>query len=149
MDFKEPINVKGHIRLELYGPDGSLKQLVDKDNVVVTVGKNYLANWLTAGTQSTPFMSYVALGTGTTAAAASDTALQTELSTRVQGTLTNSTNVWQNQATFGPGVNTGALTESGLFSASSGGTMFARQVYPVVNKQAGDTIVFTWSVTFS
>ena len=82
-------------------------------------------------------------------ASASDTTLQTELSTRVAGTLSSSTNVWQNQATFGPGVDTGAITEAGIFSASSAGTLFARQVFPVVNKAAGDSLQLTWQVTFS
>jgi hypothetical protein len=65
----------------------------------------------------------------------------------VAGNLSSSTNVWQNQATFGPGVNTGAITEAGLFSASSGGTMFARKVFGVYTKEAGDTVVFTWQIT--
>lgn len=138
----------GHISLRLVGPDGSLKESRDIKNVVVTVGKSFLAEWLTTA-QLTGFMQYIGLGTGTNAASASDTALQTELSTRVAGMLTFSANVWQNQATFGPGVDTGAITEAGLFSASSGGTLFARQVFPVVNKAAGDSLQLTWQVTFS
>lgn len=145
----ENIKVTGHIALRLIGPDGALKEARDISNVVVTVGKNFLANWLTSATQADYFMRYIALGTGTNAASASDTTLQTELSTRVAGTLSNSTNVWQNQATFGPGVDTGAITEAGIFSASSSGTMFARQVFAVVNKAAGDSLQLTWQITFS
>lgn len=149
MQPTETVKVTGHINLRLLGPDGKLKEAREIKNVVVTVGKNFLANWLTAATQSDYFMRYIGLGTGTSAASASDTALETELSTRVAGTLTNSTNVWQNQATFGPGVDTGAITEAGIFSASSGGTLFARQVFLVVNKAAGDSLQVTWQVTFS
>lgn len=149
METNEQLKVTGHISLRLFGPDGSLKESREIKNVVVTVGKNFLANWLTAGTQSDFFMRYLALGTGTNAASAADTTLQTELSTRVAGTLTNSTNVWQNQATFGPAVDTGAITEAGIFSASTSGTMFARQTFAVVNKAAGDSLQLTWQVTFS
>lgn len=149
METKESLKVTGHISLRLFGPDGLLKESREVKNVVVTVGKNYLALWLTQGTQSDFFMRYLALGTGVTAASASDTALQTELATRVAGALTSSTNVWQNQATFGPGVDTGAITEAGIFSASAAGTLFARQVFPVVNKGAGDSLQLTWQVTFS
>jgi len=53
------------------------------------------------------------------------TALQTELA-RVANVATSSVNVLQLSATFGPGVATGAVTEAGLFSASSSGTMYAR-----------------------
>ena len=147
--IKGNIQLKGHINIKLFDENSQLKQEIDKDNVVVTVGKNYLAAWLAAASQAGPFMQYIALGTGTTPANSSDTTLETELTTRVAGTISNSTNVWQNQATFGPGVNTGAITESGLFSDSSGGTLLARQVFAVVNKAAGDTIVFTWQITLS
>lgn len=147
--MEEKLTLKGRFLVELFGEDGKRKELRIVENVVVTVGKNYLANWLTAATQSDYFMRYLALGTGTTAASASDTALETELATRVAGTLSNSTNVWQNQATFGPGVDTGAITEAGIFTASSAGTMFARQTFPVVNKGAGDSLQLTWQVTFS
>lgn len=147
--MEEKLTLKGRFLVELFGEDGNRKELRIIENVVVTVGKNYLALWLTQATQSDYYMRYLALGTGTTAASASDTALETELATRVAGTLSSSTNVWQNQATFGPGVDTGAITEAGIFTASSAGTMFARQVFPVVNKGAGDSLQLTWQVTFS
>jgi len=145
----EQLKLTGHISLKLFGPGGDLKETREIKNVVVTAGKNFLANWLTGATQADYFMRYLSLGTGTNAASASDTTLQTELSARVAGTLTNSTNVWQNQATFGAGTDTGAITEAGIFSASSSGTMFARQVFAVVNKAAGDSLQLTWQVTFS
>lgn len=140
---------KGRFLVELFDQNGKRKDLRIVENVIVTVGKAFLANWLTAGAQSDYFMRYIGVGTGTNAASASDTGLQTELSTRSAGALTNTTNVWQNQATFGPGVDTGAITEAGIFSASSGGTMFARQTFAVVNKAAGDSLQITWQVTFS
>lgn len=149
MNTQETIQAKGRIKFDLFDSSGNLKETREINNVVVTVGKNFLADWLTQATQSTYFMQYIGLGTGTNAANASDTGLQTELSTRVAGTLTPSANVWQNVASFGPGVDTGAITESGIFSASSGGTLFARQTFAVINKGAGDSLQVTWQVTFS
>jgi len=149
MILKDDGPLKGHITIKLYDANGVLKEHRDINNVVVTVGKAFLAAWLTQSTQSDYFMRYVGLGTGASAASASDTSLQTELSTRSAGNLTNSTNVWQNQATFGPGVDTGAITEAGLFSASSAGTMMARQVFAVVNKGASDSLQLTWQITLS
>lgn len=149
MNSQETIQAKGRIKFDLYDASGNLKETREINNVVVTVGKNYLATWLTAATQADYFMRYIGLGTGVTAANASDTALNSELATRVAGTLTPSSNVWQNVASFGPGVNTGAITESGIFSASSGGTLFARQTFAVINKGAGDSLQVTWQVTFS
>lgn len=144
---------KGSVHVQLFDEAGKLKQEHEDHNLIVTVGKSYLATWLTAATQSTEFMSYIALGTGSTAPASGDTALQTELSgggySRVQGTLSSSSNVWQNQATFSPGNGTAAITEAGIFSASTSGTMFARQTFSVYNKAAGDTLIVTWTVTLS
>lgn len=147
--LNDKVKMTGHFWVRLLDEQGSIKEEREVNNVVVTVGKTYLANWLTAATQSNYFMRYIALGTGTTPASASDTALETELSTRVAGTLSNASNVWQNVASFGPGVNTGAVTESGIFDLSSAGTMLARQVFPVVNKGAGDTLQVTWQITIS
>jgi hypothetical protein len=147
--MQESVKLTGYIRFDLFDSEGQLKQHEEVKNVVVTVGKTYLAAWLMAASQAGMFMQYLALGTGTNAASASDTTLQTELSTRVAGTLTSSTNVWQNQGTFGPGVDTGAITEAGVLSASSAGTLLARQVFPVINKAAGDSLQVTWQVTIS
>lgn len=149
----ESIKITGHINIKLYGPDGVLKQEVDKPNLVVTSGKNYLAAWLAAASQPGEFMSYVGLGTGSTAPVIGNTTLQTELSgggySRQIGVLTSSTNIWQSVTTFGPGNGTGSLTEAGLFSVSSSGTMFARQVFSTVVKSVGDTATITWQITFN
>ena len=147
--MEEQMKLTGYIKFDLFDAKGNLKQHEEVKNVVVTVGKNYLAAWLMAASQAGFFMQYLALGTGVTAANSADTTLETELATRVAGTLTSSTNVWQNQGTFGAGINTGAITEAGIFSASSGGTMLARQVFPVINKAAGDSLQVTWQITLS
>lgn len=147
--MKEDMKLTGWIKFDLYDSEGNLKQHEEVKNTVVTVGKTYLANWLTAGTQSDYFMRYLGLGEGTTGADVSDTDLETPLATRVAGTLTNASNVWQNQGTFGPGVNTGAITEAGIFDAASSGTMLARQVFAVINKAAGDSLQVTWQITIS
>lgn len=149
----ETIQLKGSVRKQLFDEKGIIKFDQTDKNLIVTVGKSYLAAWLAAASQSGEFMSYMGLGTGNTAPVIGNTTLQSELSgggySRQVGTLTSSANVWQNQDTFGPGNGTGALTEAGLFSAVTSGTMFARQVFSVINKLSGDTLVITWTVTFS
>ena len=150
---KDAFQVKGSVRVELRDEHGNLKQSHDEHNLIVTVGKTYLAAWLAAASQAGEFMTHIALGTGTTPPAASDTALETEFAgggySRINGTLASSTNTWSNTAIFPPGNGTGAVTEAGLFSASTSGTMFARQTFSVYNKAAGDTLTVTWSVSFS
>lgn len=147
--LNEKINLNGSVHIQLFDENMKIKQEHENHNLIVTVGKSYLATWLAAASQAGEFMSYIGVGTNSTPAAAGDTDLGTPLATRVLGTLTSATNTWQNVATFNPGVDTGAITEAGLFTASSSGTMFAHQVFPVYNKAAGDTLIVTWTVTFS
>lgn len=146
---RETLQMKGFINLKLFDKTGKLKTEVNTPNVITTVGKTFLAAWLAAASQANPFMNYIALGTGTAAASAGDTTLDTEIGSRVAGTITSATATWQNQATFGAGVSTGAITEAGIFSAAAAGTMLARQVFSVINKAAGDSLQVTWQVTFS
>lgn len=151
--MNDVIKLSGSVSVKLIGPDGQVKQQHTDHNLVVTVGKSYLAAWLAAASQSGEFMTFVGLGTNSSGPVSGDTALGAEFSgggySRSDGTLSSASNVWTNTATFSPGNGTGAITEAGLFSASTSGTMFARQVFSVYNKAAGDTMVIVWSVTFS
>lgn len=147
--MQETIKATGHITFKLFDSVGKLKDIRSIKNVVVTVGKNFLANYLTPGNHTDEFMNYVGLGTGTNAATASDTDLQTPLPTRVAGTISSATNVWTNTASFGAGINTGNISESGLFSDSTLGTMFARQTFVAIPKSSLDTLEVTWQITFS
>ena len=115
-------------------------------NLVVTAGKNYVADRIK---NNSTVMSHMAIGTGTAAAAAGNTALGSE---SARTALTSST-VTDNEIvyvdTFAAGTGTGAITEAGIFNASSGGTMLCRTVFSVVNKGASDAMTITWTVTVS
>jgi hypothetical protein len=141
------LKISGHVKYELRDSNGNVKDTWENKNLVVTVGKNYLAAWLVAASQAGYFMQFIQLGEGTAAPTASDTVLETPLTPRVAGTLSSSTSVWTNVAVFAPGVATGNLTEAGLFSLTTGGTMFSRQVFSLRTKQAGDTLTVTWNLT--
>ena len=94
-------------------------------------------------------MSHMAIGSGTTAAAAGNTALGTELGRVSLTSTTVSSNVVTYVATFAAGTGTGAVTEAGILTASSGGTMLCRTVFSVVNKGSADSMTITWTVTVS
>jgi hypothetical protein len=149
MQVNNNITVTGRIKLELFDESGKLKDTRETKNLVVTAGKNYLAAWIAAASQAGYFMQYIGLGEGSSPAQSTDTDLETPLASRVAGAVTSSGNVWQNVASFGPGVNTGTITEAGLFSASVAGTMFAHQVFGAITKSAGDSLQVTWQVTIS
>ncbi len=142
--------MKGKLNIVLTGPDGKVKEQHEVDNLVVTVGKNFIASSMAKTTTNSPAaMTHMEVGTGTTAAAVGDTTLQSAVSgSRVSLTSTTVTN--NNVAyvaTFPAGTGTGALTEAGIFNASSSGTLLCRTVFSVINKGAADTLGITWTVT--
>jgi hypothetical protein len=148
--FNDSIKMTGNLKLVLTDEHGNVKQEEEVKNLVVTVGKNFIASSMAKTTTNSPAaMTHMEVGTGTTAAAAGDTALQTAVaSSRV--TLTSTTVTTNNVAyvaTFPAGTGTGALTEAGIFNASSSGTMLCRTVFSVINKGAADTLGITWTVT--
>jgi hypothetical protein len=148
--FNDSIKMKGKLNIVLTGPDGKVKEQHEVDNLVVTVGKNFIASSMAKTTTNSPAaMTHMEVGTGTTAAAVGDTALQTPVaSSRVSLTSTTVTN--NNVAyvaTFPAGTGTGALTEAGIFNAASTGTLLCRTVFSVINKGAADTLGITWTVT--
>jgi hypothetical protein len=147
MNTNEQLKATGSLRVVVTGPDGQVKSEVDLKNLVVTVGKNFVASRM-VGTASN-IMSHMAIGSGTTAAAAGDTALQSELGRVALGSGTASTNVVTYVATFPAGTGTGAVTEAGILNASSAGTLLCRTVFSVINKGASDAMSVTWTVTIS
>lgn len=103
-------------------------------------------------------MKYHGIGTGTTAEAASQTALVTEATTqyltnntRPAGTLAegSSTNIYETVATVTVKASI-AVTEHGIFSQTAvpGGTLLDRSLFTVVNLAANEAIVFTYDLTF-
>lgn len=93
--------------------------------------------------------SHIGIGTGTTTPAKGDTALVTEVETRVATSVTTtgtgSANKYQATGTVAI-TATRAVSEVGLFSASSGGVMFVRCVHDVLNVVNGDSIAYTITI---
>ena len=115
-------------------------------NLVVTAGKNWVADRMN---DANTVMTHMAVGTGTTAAAAGQTSLVSEAA---RGALTSTTvtnNAIAYVETFAAGTGTGALTEAGIFDAASGGDMLCRTVFSVVNKGSADAMTITWTITVS
>lgn len=92
---------------------------------------------------------YHTCGTGTTAEANTDSALVTEVGSRVAGTQTNNgSNIYRTVATITPGGSY-AITEHGILSAATGGILMDRSVFAAINVAAGDSIQFTYDCTFN
>lgn len=139
------ISPKGKFVFELVGPDGKIKNRVEVDNLVVTVGRNHIASRIVGTAQAV--MSHMAIGTSGTAPAAGDTGLGGEIARVALSGWSASGNVATATASFGPGVGTGTLQEVGLFNAASSGTMLCRATYSSIVKGAADTLNVTYTVT--
>ncbi|MCA3188275.1 MAG: hypothetical protein IOB85_02300 [Methylobacterium sp.] len=139
----------GRLEARLTKPDGSVIVRV-KDNLIVNAGFSFIAQSVGLSTGRPGVMSHIAVGTGTTAAAAANTALVTELARKAATfSHTAGTKVFQFEATFNAGEATGAITEAGVFNAASAGTMLDRVVFAVINKGADDTLTQRFTFTMS
>lgn len=116
--------------------------------VVTDAGVAYLVDAM-QGSVEPEDLRYHASGTGTTAEATGQTALVTEVATRATGTLAEgaSANIFRTVGTVNYSSSF-AITEHGIFSASSGGTMLDRSVFSAINVANGDSIQFTYELTF-
>ena len=118
----------------------------ETENLVVTAGKNWVADRMN---NANTVMTHMAVGTGTNAAAAGDTTLQTESERNALTSTTVTNNAVAYVATWAAGDATAAITEAGIFDAASSGDMLARTVFSVVNKGAADSMTITWTITVS
>ena len=139
--------LRGIILIEHYGKDGKLKDRRVLKNVITNVGKAQVAG-LINGVVTTPFK-YIAVGTGTTAASASDTALGSEVA-RVAATVgRTTTTVTNDTATFDATFSftaSYAITEAGIFDASAGGNMLSRVTFAAINVASGDSLKISWKI---
>lgn len=137
------------VKLEHYG--------LVSEKVVTTVGGGYIVDAFQNSVELEN-MKFHGLGTGSTAEAAGDTALVTELTTeytgnvRATGTTTEvSALVYQTVATNTLDSGTPNLREHGIFSASSAGVLLDRSVFAgiALDGTVGDALTTDYRLTFT
>lgn len=150
MEFQqqEELKATGEVQIQLLDASGKVKETHKVKNLVVSAGKTYIAARM-QGSAIPTVMGYMAIGTGTATPAVANTTLGVEAGRVALASFSSSSNQVTATATFPAGTGTGAITEAAIFNASTNGTMLCRTVFPVVTKQAGDTIAITWKVTVS
>lgn len=118
--------------------------------LVTTAFANYLVDSLQNSTTSPmDVFRYHAVGTGGTSESNTQTALVTEIESRENGTLEEgaTSNIFKSVATI-TFTGTHSVSEHGLFSAASLGTMLDRALLtPVDEVQALDEIEYTYQLT--
>lgn len=113
-------------------------------NTVEAAGKAGIADQILASpTLGKP--THMAIGTGT----GGTTSLTTELDRNALTSKTRSSAVVTMQGDWAAGDGTGAITEAGVFDASSSGNMWLYNSFSVINKGASDTLSIVWTLTIS
>lgn len=160
---KDDVLIRGEWDILVVGADGKVRDGREAvGNLIVNAGKVSLVQFLVDFAGASPAgsagwdMRYLAIGTGAVAAAATNTALGTEVGTRVSGTKSvqsggSINNVFQCQGTFAAAnpASDAAITEAGLLNAATLGTLFNRVVFSAINKTTADSLQLTVRITFS
>lgn len=148
----------GSLYLEIIREDGTRVDLgLVGHKVVTTAGVTKIVDFLRANDTTTGAnFKFHGIGTGSTAEAAADTALVTELTTeyspdntRPTGSQTNNgATVYRTVGTVTVDAAPGAaIREHGVFSASSAGTLLDRTVFAAITLASGDSIAATYDLT--
>lgn len=149
------LKITGTFRLEARIND-KLVALREHENLITNAGLAEVAG-LMGNTGSPTAFTYLALGTGTTAAAATDTALETELTTNglaraavtVSRTTTTVTNDTLRLTHTWSATGSSAVTEIGALNAASSGDLLGRQVFSAINTSNGMDLTMTYDFAVS
>lgn len=119
--------------------------------VVTTAFVNFVVDQLQTETSVFGDFKYHDSGVGTTAEAVGNTDIETtDAESRVSGTQTEgaSANIYRSVGTISY-TTSKAITEHGLFNASTSGTLMDRTVFSAINVGNGDSIEFTYELTIN
>lgn len=146
------VKIRGNVTIRKLDAAGEVLDEQTFHNIVVNGGKAAVAGLIIGS--GTPF-GYIAIGTGTTAEAATDTAMEFEIArkaattSQVTTTVTNDTARFEATFSSADGLTgTSAVTEYGIFDAATGGTMLSHAIKPAKNMDwdAGESLQVTWDV---
>jgi len=150
--LQNKLTVMGKFILREFTPDGRLVKTWEAPNLVVNTGLAWLAGALSGDVADPSIAKYIGIGTGSTAAAAADTTLETEVESRATGTQSRVTTDTANDTYQAVGTITmtqnRSITEVGILSASSGGTLFSRSVFTAEVIASGNSLQVTYQCDF-
>lgn len=143
----ETINLAANVLVEVH--DAETGAVLDRQrihNLVVNAGLNLIRDLLDG--DAVAGITHFAVGTGTTAVSATQTALVTQvLRDAVTSRTSNAQQLVVGYYLASGSANGNTLWEAGLFNAASGGTMFARvKLASSIVKTASIAVTFTWTI---
>jgi len=144
--MRDTFTVRGVPTIELYDELGNLKQSLTQNNLIVDTGKNYfLRKIFDQFSGAEPDLDIVALGSGTTAPALTDTSLESQFATAtVNSYVFEENNEIVLVAGFIQGSGTGTINELGLLATDD--TLISRIVVDTsFDKSATDFLNVSWT----
>lgn len=148
--INDDIKATGTLTIVLKDENGNVKSSQNLKNLIVTVGKQFIASRLVGDTPT--FVNHIAIGDSNSSPSAGQTTLGNELVRVAMSTeSTSGTATATYEATFNPAA---AITvqEAALFSGTAtinNGIMLSRTTFLPVNKTVNDTLFITWQITIS
>jgi len=160
----EAININGHVEMVVKDADGNVKQYLQADNLIVDMGMDTMGDLMfpnidLSGNTEAKF-SYIGIGQGITAVDATDTDIETVITScaREQDTAVTATSAVSGEitvtidASFLGSANcaNGAVSEAVLADAVTGGNILAHKLFAsTVNLGSSDTLDVTWTITIT
>lgn len=154
MEIKDKVSLKGVYTFTIRdAKTGRIKRVITVENIIPTVGREMLANNLTAASPTnTPRVTHVALGSGTNTPANGDTTLQTETYRNAAASRTNVSNIAYVTGFFSATETSGTYREVALFCNGTGsansGVLLSR-VAVNITKSTSETLTIDWTLTIS
>lgn len=154
MEIKDKVSLKGVYTFTIRdAKTGKIKRQITVENIIPTVGREMLANNLTAASPTnTPRVTHVALGSGTNAPANGDTTLQTETYRNAAASRTNVSNIAYITGFFSATETSGTYREVAIFCNGTGsadsGVLLSR-VAVNITKTTSETLTIDWTLTIS
>ena len=126
MNINEGIKIKGHVKITSIDEATGEVEVIESDNLIVTAGYDLLASVLIGAAS----ISYCGVGSGSTAAAADDTDLETAVGARKPiTTATRAGAIALFSTFFSSAENNGTWNEAILATGISGENIISRAVF--------------------
>lgn len=162
MRINEVVNFSGKVTIEVVDMDGNINRKIIVPNLIVSVGKSYIAGRLVPATPFNdvdydPFKSpvrcltHMVIGSSNENPKLSDIGLGDLKQISPLSSLTVNDNIVAATAVFGPTAgNAFMLAEAGLFNSDSNDVidlMLCRTTFTNVVKNPTDSLNITWTIT--
>ena len=146
-----PLNLKEVVRVDVFrgrseGYSGIPDETPEVQDLIVNPGRVHLAKRIVGLDSASSAMAYMAVGTGSTAPALTNSILAGEVNRKLFASESATDNVWTAINTWGgsaDSVTSVQIQEAGIFNKSDSGDMFQRVTFATVTLANSDLLKVT------